>query len=497
MMERIYNPILFSNDPMIQRPHLALTAYDEIAIALRNYAGLNFEYGLKLQQIIFRACAAAGLLLIALRLGLSPPAAFFAAAVVILNVGISELDPVARAFTLGLMLLGVGLAIGGHDLAAGLIFSLGFLIHPTAALPFWVAAVYAVLRRSARPILLVPLPVAVSILLVLMRLQTGGTETLNFFGTVEPFQESLQRRFMGPNFISEWSAKDILELICECTVVLVAFWRLRERLQPPLRDWLWALGGIAALSIPFSWVVLDRLHWAMAGPWVPLRALVLVTLLASLLSAAAGMEAARKGIWWETPIWMAIALALPVKDHLATWWVDPRLVALVLALVGTSAAGLWLADRTRGVTLFAAGILPFIAFSASGLVPKPRPADSPELKELAAWALKTTDETAVFLFADEGSYAGSGPFRARALRSIYVDYEGRALVNYYPEFSADWIKRWEAVHEGRWLVTTEDFQDLASRRIDHVVLKKEHAIPSKQPEFSNLRYVVYAVAPNF
>jgi hypothetical protein len=79
------------------------------------------------------------------------------------------------------------------------------------------------------------------------------------------------------------------------------------------------------------------------------------------------------------------------------------------------------------------------------------------------------------------------------LRSIYVDYEGRALVNYFPEFSAEWARRWRDVHEGGWLVAPEDFPDLASRKITFVVLRAEHAIPSKHPDFSNSRYVAYRV----
>jgi hypothetical protein len=119
------------------------------------------------------------------------------------------------------------------------------------------------------------------------------------------------------------------------------------------------------------------------------------------------------------------------------------------------------------------------------------------LKELAAWAKSATDETAVFLFADEGRYGGSGPFRARALRSVYVDYEGRALVNYYPQFSAEWFRRWTDVHEGFWLVGPEDLQKLAEWRIDFVVLRKGHEIPGKHPEFSNSHYVAYRVLPTF
>ena len=101
------------------------------------------------------------------------------------------------------------------------------------------------------------------------------------------------------------------------------------------------------------------------------------------------------------------------------------------------------------------------------------------MRQVARWAQTTTDETAVFLFAEDGWYGGSGPFRARALRSLYVDFEGRALVNYFLEYSAEWSRRWRDVHEGHWALRDADFQDLAERKIDFVVLRKEHAIPGR------------------
>ena len=502
MMERIYNPVLFTNDPMITRPHLALTAYDEIAMALRNYAGLDFERGLKLQQIIFRGCAAAGLLMIALRLGLAMPGAFFVAGAVILNagtlgIGITEPEPVARSFAMGLLLLGVGLATEDRFLEAGIAGAVGFLIHPTTMAPFWGVAIFAVLRRAARPILLAPLAPAAGVLLLLMHFQAGGTESLDFFRSLDDFQLGLQKRYMSFAFVSEWEVKRVLDCLLECAVVAAGFWRLRDRIRTPLREWLWGLAGISILSIPFSWIVLDRLHWAMAGPWEPIRALVFITLLAALLSASCGILAAQSRIWWEAPMWFAIALALPVKDVLVSRFVDPRLIVLVVALVVASVAGAWFAGRTRGITLAVAGVLPFVAFPMSGLVPPPRPVDTPEVRQVAQWAQSATDETAVFLFADDGIHGGSGPFRARALRSIYVDYEGRALVNYYTTFSAEWMQRWRDVHEGHWTVDEKDFQDLAERHIDFVVLRKEHAIPTMQPEFSNSRYVVYRIRSAF
>ena len=498
MTEHVDNPILFTEDLLASRPYLSLTAYDEITIALRNYFGLDFEHGLKSQQVLFRGCEAAGLLLIASGLGLALPEAFLVAGLAILNqsslgIEITALEPIPRAFAMGLLLLAVGLAVNGSFLLAGLIAALGFLIHPSTTTPFWIVAAMVVWRKAARPLLLAPLLPAAGAMLLLIHFQAGVTEPLDFFRQLDPFQEGLQRYYMRPVFVSEWTAKEIADCLCECAVACVGFWRLRKRIQTPVREWLLGLAAVGVLSIPFSWIMLDQLHWAMVGPWSPIRATVFIAMLASLFSGACGILASRNGIWWEAAVWFAIALALPLKGFLATWFVDPRLIVLALGLMGVCVVGGWLAGRTRGCSLIAAGVLMFLALPASSLVPYPKPVDTPELRELAEWAQAKTNETAVFLFADNGFDGGSGPFRARALRSVYVDYEGRALVNFYAEFSAEWSSRWQDVHRGRWQVGPQDFQQLREWHIDFVVLQKEHAIPTKQPEFSNTEYVVYRV----
>jgi hypothetical protein len=412
-----------------------------------------------------------------------------------MGIGITELDPEPRAFAIDLLLFAVGLSLEGGFLIAGSAAALGFLIHPTTMAPFWAVAAFAVWRRVARPILLAPLLAAAAIFALLLHIQTGATETLDFFGRVGSFQEALQRRHMAVNFISEWNTKQVLDFLGECAVMALGFWRLRDRLVSPLREWLTGFAALALLSVPFSYIVLDQLHWTLAGPWVPLRTIVFISLLAALFSAACGIFAMQKKIWWEAPLWFAVALALPVKELVASIFVNPYLIAAICALVAGSVAGAWLADRTRGIALIAAALLPFVVYSLPGVVPRGAPMDSPELRELATWARTKTDESAVFLFADEGSFGGSGPFRARALRSVYVDYEGRALVNYYPLFSAEWSKRWRDTGQGHWLIGPQDFPDLAARKINFVILRTEDAIPSREPEFRNSHYLAYSVLP--
>src|ERR1700733_12752478 len=85
MLERLQDPALFTRDIVALRPHLTFTVYDETALVLKRITSGTFEGVLTAEQLLFRALAVAGLMLIALRLGLSATEAFFVAAVVSLG----------------------------------------------------------------------------------------------------------------------------------------------------------------------------------------------------------------------------------------------------------------------------------------------------------------------------------------------------------------------------------------------------------------------------
>src|ERR1700741_5404750 len=85
MLERALDPALFTRDFTVLRPHLTLTAYDETAVGLARLTRLGFERVLTIEQLIFRTLGVAGLVLIALRLGLTAVQSWFVAAVVSLG----------------------------------------------------------------------------------------------------------------------------------------------------------------------------------------------------------------------------------------------------------------------------------------------------------------------------------------------------------------------------------------------------------------------------
>jgi hypothetical protein len=43
ILERLYNPALFANDPMATDPHVSFTILDEVSIAVRKATGLGFR----------------------------------------------------------------------------------------------------------------------------------------------------------------------------------------------------------------------------------------------------------------------------------------------------------------------------------------------------------------------------------------------------------------------------------------------------------------------
>ena len=65
MLERAWDPSLFSKDMVAVKPHLAYTIYDEVALAMRWVTGMRFETALGIQQFIFRLLGVCGIFMIA------------------------------------------------------------------------------------------------------------------------------------------------------------------------------------------------------------------------------------------------------------------------------------------------------------------------------------------------------------------------------------------------------------------------------------------------
>jgi hypothetical protein len=488
MLERLHNPALFTRDIVALRPHLTFTIYDDTALALKRITNLDFQILLTAEQLLFRALAVCGLILIALRFGLSPTQSFFVAAVVSLGATISgpavltiEYEPVPRGFAISLIVFAFGLIAEEYYLAAGTAAAVAFLYHPPTTLPFWGIAILLVILKRARRTILAPLAVASAVLLLLARLQPLGIETASTLRRLDPFEESLQRMRAAYSFVSTWAAYQWTSFAVQTAIAAVAFFRVRKSIQPPLLDLLWGLPVIGLLSVPFSWLLLEHEHWALIPQWQPARALLFVSLMAALLSAMAAMKTTN---FLERLLWLTAAFLMPVQHAFIGRQLHYRPLLLAFALAIVTA----ILYSIRKETLVLAALIPFFAIPQSKLVENYPRIETTDLRSLADWARASTPEASLFLFPDSKTSLDPGIFRARSLRGLYVDWKSGGQVNYFPGFAREWWTRWVATGSGRWSVRPEDFSRLQG--VDYVVLKKP--IAGVTPVFQNAGYSVYA-----
>lgn len=422
--------------------------------------------------------------------------AWFVAAVVSLGATITgpavltvEYEPVPRGFALGLLLFAIGLAAHERFLAAGFASASAFLFRAPTAAPFLIVAAIPALRRRIRWTLFLPVAAAALALMMLARAQPSGLESLSAFRRLDAFDEWIQRTRAAYSYVSTWRAAWFWDIACQTLIATLAFWRMRDSMPAALGTLLRGLTIAGIASVPFSWALLEWQKWALIPQWQPARSVLFLTLAAALLSAVAGMRACRARRFIEAAAWFTVAFVIPMK-HAGFGRTLP--LAIGLALFAMAAA--CLAPHLRGAALALAGIVPFLAIPASGLVKNYPRVSTPELIELSQWARPNTSPDRVFLFPDAHTGLDPGVFRARAQRALYVDWKSGRQVNYFPEFAREWWKRWLDTGRGAWNITAVDLPQFAAMGIDYVVLRSTHAIPGETPEFSNLRYVVYATS---
>jgi hypothetical protein len=310
-------------------------------------------------------------------------------------------------------------------------------------------------------------------MLALSRLQPGVSEGQPLFGRIDPELERLQRLRAPYNWVSTWAAAWAPWYVFLWAVSLVAYRRVRQAAPQDLRFFLVGLPLLGILTIPASYILIERLKW-IAGPQVqPARGLVFVTVIAAFLAAVAGVRAAAGRRLVESGLWFALVYFIPAG---VSW--TGVLIAIPLAAVAVFAC----ASRAAWAV---AVLAPFF------VMPGPNhPEPPPELREVAQWARASTPADSMFLFPDAGKSLDPGIFRARALRSVYVDWKGGGQVNFLRRFAREWWDRWQRTGAGRFKI----WHLPAYRRwgIDYFVLKHANRLPDRTPVFENSRYAVYS-----
>jgi hypothetical protein len=513
ILEHLWDPSVLGGDLLAREPHVSFTIYDEVALLARRLTGLEFRQILTAEQLVTRALGILGVFLLAGALGLATRPALLVAAWFSLGATIAgpsvlifEYEPVPRGFAIPLLLLALGLAAHGRDVGAGIAAALAFLYHPPSVYPFWIVYFCLTLWPSKPAAMtrriegLLPILAGVVALFVLSRLQTGVGEPQAFFSRLDAPLEELQRQRASYCWISTWSPVWIRHYLFLWAAGLAAFWRVRRAASQDLRFFLVGLPLVGMLSMPASYLLLEKLKWSLIPQLQPLRALLFVTVLALILAAAAAGKAAERGRWWETALWLALAAAIPVHTRvLQVLWPDltnPLLrrraaLVLLLAAVGTLAL---LACRLQRVwpgwaAIGVAAALPFMLIPSWGRVRNYPASHHPELAALSQWARSATPKDAVFLFPDAGQEIYPGVFRVEALRAVYVDWKAGGQINFLKAFAREWWPRWRQTMAGKFDPKKADA--FAALGIHYLVVRPANRLPGRTPVYENPSYLAY------
>jgi hypothetical protein len=495
ILEHLRDPAVLRRDILVASPQVSFTLYDEIARGLRAVSGLGFREVLEGQQVVTRALGIWGLYLMATALGLSAPASLLVAGIISLGATIGgpavlsfEIEPDPRGLAVPLLFLAVGLVAHGLDFAAGVTAAVATLLHPPTVYPFW--AVYLCLTLWRRRLTaVVPLLCAGIVLWIAGRHQEGIAGAQVFFSRLTPAIESLQRMRAPYSWISEWWRDWLPHYLVLYAASLLACLRLRRRVPPDLRIFLLGLPLVGILSVPVSWVLLERMNWALLPQFQPMRALLFVTVIAQFSAAAAGILAVQSRRYLEAFAWLALAYLVPVNANVT--WMPSWNRALLVALLAGAACLAAREFRWNKLAMAGVGVAAFFLLPTLGEVPTYPHLHTPELAQLSAWARAATPRDAVFLFADAGKHLEPGIFRTEAARAIYVDWKGGGQVNYLAGLALEWWSRWQKV-----LAKPYDPNagvDYRSLGIDYIVLSPEHRLAARTPAFENSRYIAYAL----
>jgi hypothetical protein len=501
LMERLWDPSLFTRDLLASRPHLAYTLYDEIAFIIRRIAHVPFQFALEVQQVVFRAAGLWGVFLVGSALGLERRFAFAVMALFGLGATIIgpavltfEYEPVPRGFAVMLLFCAIGLAMNNLLEFAGTVAAIAFVYHAPTTVPFWIVFAF-VCYKAGRTAWRAWMPLALATVLILLmsRLQPGVSEAQVFFARLDPEVVSLQKIRAPYNWISLWPATAFWQYAVLSAAALVAVMRLRAPGAP--RTLLLGLTGIGLASIPFTFVAQDVYHWALMPQFQPARAVLLITACAVIACGAAAMRAGirRNGI--EAGLWLLVPVVVPLHKSvlpLVTFnLTDPLSGREAIVLLGTVAviAGVlvWTSTRPRfSPALVAAVLLAYVAIPLGGGVENYPRVWSSDLIELNQWARSATPQTALFHFPGAGHALYPGVFRAEALRSVYVDWKTGGQVNYFKSLGEEWWSRWQAT-----MLHDPGIQDLKSRGIDYAVVKNSSKWRGGLLVYSNGTYSVY------
>lgn len=518
ILERLETPGFLSRDLVATHPNVTYTVYDEVALFLRAKGGLSFRTALVSQQILFRLAWLFGIYLMARASALDEFRSLLVAVVVSLGATLPgaaatliDPEPVPRAFATGLTFLGMGWLACEKPLLAGLAAGLALLYDARVAVPFWLIVLIAfVVDKKVRPLLRPTLPILLVFVLLLAnlaQLQAGSPDRPGFFSKISP-QAAYVQTFRTPEvWVSIWAPHGIWSYLA---ILILGFWattRIWARLNRQMR-WLFvSLPLLGILSVPLSYLLLERLKWVFIPTVQPAKTLIFTVAMSMLACGVAAILAGRQRRLWEAAAWFGGVFAIQINGRililLAPFYGPTALqLMLTLLLAGSTA---WLSTKLakregRLLILF----VPFAAMLTIPLVVRFDGRGNPEhrskqaaIAELAAWAEKETWGASLFAFPDAWNNLDPGVFRAEARRAVWVDWESGAQIDYYPDIAEEWFKRWRQTMGLPFRVYV--VQQSLTLPIDYYVLKRGHILKndidgqmqSIPAVFRNDEFVVY------
>ena len=488
ILEHIEDPTVLRNDIMAVRPHVSFTLYDESALLLRRITGLSFEHVLSGQQFVYRAIGVWGIYLFATAAGLGPAMAWLMTALLSLGANIMgpavliiEYEPVPRGFALPFVIFSLAMVARGKWRWAAVAATIGFVFHPPTAFAY--SAVLGLVLLWKREFAAFGWLASGALLIAVTVLaQPSPPEVAPLFGVIDPDLEALQRLRASYNWVSMWAGKWMWFYVVLWIAGLAAWWRVRLVFTRETSMFLLSLPAVGIISVPISYLLLERWKWVLMPQFQPGRYLLFVTLFAMMLGCIAAVRAAERKRYFEAFVFFVVPLMATGAE-----WDTEKLSALRLALICSLALLVTAAAilRSHRWLVALAALIPFFVFPEIGGIQNYPAIHSEELDDLAKWAREKTPKDSVFQFADAERRLEPGIFRARAMRAIYADWKAGGQVNFLKPFSEIWGERWKIVSK------QQPIDVYARLGIDYLVFRSAHRQPGRTPAFQNDGWVVY------
>lgn len=504
MLERLANPGFLSRDLVATHPTLQYTVYDEATLFLNEGAGVSLKDALLGQQIACRAASILGIVLLALSAGMSETLALVVAACIDLGAVLTgphlmlvEFESIPSAIAWGFLVLAIGLLAREKPLLAGLAGGLALLYEPVITAPFWLLLIVALmvdrkLRRLLRPAVTI-LAIFVLLLANLAQLQPGVAEQQTIFEKLSAAYAALQQLRTPYQWVSLWSPAERWSYLVIWVCGIWAIVRIWPVLNRQTRLFFVALPACGIISIPISYLLLDRLHWSFLPHLQPTQWLLFTVFFASAACWIAAIHAAQQRSFFEGALWLLLPFALPLRAEVlellrVTAIPNLQRLGIVVLLAIISAFVLVLTSKRRLrpllliIPLFAIGLLATVSKTSA----RPR---QQSLLELADWVRQNTWGSSMFLFPDEGRSGNPGLFRARSERSLWVDWNSGALVPCSESFAATWWGRWQETMQPGY--SPSHLQAAMPLPIDYYVLSRANRLAGIKPVFANEEFIVY------